>query len=270
MLSRLYRNADSDLPIIRKHVQHMLELFDLRTKGSFNLDESDHFGFMALCFSYKQLEHAHSIAILVDAGQYADANILARVMLEGLVLLGWASLLPEERGHRWRAYALVSDWKVLVEKKQRGEEVAPEVEQNLKLRLTELGEPFLTSSARKNGIENYPNPYQKSWQVNPDGSKVELSKMIDDLNNPQLKELYENLSQLGHWTPRGIGENIRRDGSGVWLELESKGYAAQACAVTFQVLGHTLEIVSAHLRLGAEIEVQNVFDSYLKELGNSA
>jgi hypothetical protein len=63
---------------------------------------------------------------------------------------------------------------------------------------------------------------------------------------------------------------IRRDGSGVWLELESKGYAAQACAVTFQVLGHTLEIVSAHLRLGAEIEVKNVFDSYLKELGNSA
>ena len=267
MPSRLYRNAERDLPLVRRHTQRMLELIELRTKKGFKLNESDHFGFMALCFVYKQLEHAHAIAILVDAEQYADADILARVMLEGLILLGWASLLPEERGHRWRAYALVSDWKVLVEKKRHGEEVNPEVEQDIQLRLSELDVPFLTSAARKNGTEGYPDPYQKSWRVNSDGSKVELSNMVDELKNPLLKELYEDLSQLGHWTPRGIGENIKRNGLSVRLEFRSKNYAARACSVTFQALGDTLQILSAHFGLNMENELRNIFDDYLKELG---
>ena len=267
MSSELYRNAEHDFPIIRKHTQRMLELVELRTKKDFKLNELDHFGFMALCFTYKQLEHAHSIEILVDSGQYIDAAILARVMLEGFLLLGWASLLPEERGLRWRAYALVSDFKLLMEKKHRGEEVNTDVEKELRLRLSEFDEPFLTSIARKNGKEKYPDPYQKSWRVHADGSKVELRDMVDDLKDPQLKELYENLSQFGHWTPRGIGE-IKRDDLNVRIEFQSKGYAAQACAATFFVLGYTLEILSRHFGLGMESEVTNAFDDYLRELGH--
>lgn len=265
MPSTLYRNAESDLPIMRKHTQRMLELVLLRTKEDFQLNETDHFGFMALCFVYKQLEHARSILILIDEGQYIDAAILARVMLEGFILLGWASLLPDERGLRWRSYALISDWKLLVEKKRRGEEVDPDVERELRLRLSELDAPFLTANARKNGKEKYPDPYQKSWRVHPNGSKVELNEMVDDLKDPQLKDLYENLSQFGHWTPRGIGK-IKRNDLSVRLEFRSKSYAAQACAATYLVLGHTLEILSRHFKLNLESEVENVIDDYLKEL----
>jgi hypothetical protein len=55
----------------------------------------DQLGLMIASFGYKQLEHFKSIRLLVDAGQHRDAVVISRVMMEGFIVLNWASLGPE-------------------------------------------------------------------------------------------------------------------------------------------------------------------------------
>lgn len=261
------RNSEVDLPVLHHYARQMFLLAEEIFNSGFMVSDADHFGFMALCYGGKQLEHARSIGLLVDSYQYVDAAILSRVMLEGLVHLGWASLKADERGLRWRAYVLVSDWKLLQIKKEAGENTDLMVEKELKERLSQLGLPYLTKKARKGSSDAYADPYQNTWMVDAEGSKIELSEMIQEIGDTQLKMLYDSLSQYIHWTPRGVGELIRRDKGGVSFGDPPSNLAAMSCAVATQMLGHTLEIISSHFDLGMGEKVKKLFQESLEELG---
>lgn len=256
------------LPITLKYAKQIKVLARNTFKGGVNLTEGDHFGFMALCFGYKQLEHADSIEALVDTGAYDDTQILARVMLEGLIILNWASLDSSVRGLRWRSYVLVSDWKLLQSNSNSRNKVKTDesYQNELKERLAELGNPYLTSRARKQGKESFDDPYQNTWMVNDNGSKIELSHMVEEIGNPALKSIYDDISQYMHWTPKGLGRLLRRSEGKVNIKLNNPSAAVQSLAISMQMLGSTVEIISDHFRLDIKQCVQEILSLYIDEM----
>ncbi len=264
------RTAETDLPILHKYAGAFFQLIEPEFSKTIKLNESDHFGFMVLCFTHKQIEHARSLGILVDAKQYSDAAILARVMLEGLIYILWASLEKTDRPLAWRSFALVSDHETLVKAKSRGEHVDKMVEKALHERLAKEAKRFLTKSAIKQGAEKFQNPYQKCWNVDIERRRVELSEMVNEIGDPLLKELYDDLSQLGHWTIRGIGPLLRRSENGIKTNFNSSVIAAQACAVCIQSLGATSKAAAEHFNLPLLPKLDELFKEYLAELGFKA
>lgn len=229
------------------------------------LHEGDHLGFMAMCFLYKQTAHARSIEMLLDARQDVDAATISRTMLEGLILVAWAALEPEERPLRWRAFSLVSDWKLL----KRG--VAPPFDNpedkkvDLEQRL-EAHPEFLTSGARRVGTQKLFDPYQNTWHVNGDGSRVELRTMTEEIGDPDMKLLYDELSQVGHWTPRGVAINIDRSTARSTLAFMDGSLAAQACGTAFSALVQTAALFFHHHRDEPHMRLQQIMDSYVAAL----
>lgn len=71
----------------------------------------DSFGFMVLSYVSRQRDHMDSLLELIPG---RDALLIARSMIDGMIQLKWASLKPEERQERWRAFVYAHDWKLLL------------------------------------------------------------------------------------------------------------------------------------------------------------
>jgi Family of unknown function (DUF5677) len=260
------RDASAELPILHEFANRAHQLADEALAKKFNFPETDHFGFMTLCFASKQIEHSRSIQLLVGAGQYIDAAIIARVMLEGYVQLAWAALKPEERAFNWRAYVLVTDFRTLKAKLDRGEIVDEAFKSNLKQDLQKSATQFLTAKARENGLENYPDPYQRTWAVSSNGLKIDIADMTKELNDPNLKPLYEELSQLIHWTTRGIGEHIQRNEAKVNVSFDKPFPAAMAASVSFIATTKTTLLLAHHFNLAIRTNVEQLTEEYKMRL----
>jgi Family of unknown function (DUF5677) len=264
------RTAETDLTVLHKYAGAFFRLIEPEFSKGLKLSESDHFGFMALCFTHKQIEHARSLGILIDAQQHSDAAILARVMLEGLIYILWARLEKTDRPLAWRSFSLVSDYESLLKAKARGEHVEEVDEKTLRERLANEATRFLRKNAIKQGAENFLNPYQKYWNVGRDGRRIEISEMVKEVGDPLVKDLYDDLSQLGHWTVRGIGPLLRRNESGIRINFDSSESAAQACAVCIHSLGATARAAAEHFKLPLQSRIDELFAEYLLELGIKA
>lgn len=263
-----HRDPAHDLPIMREHLEAAYAVADSDFLGDVLLADSDHLGFMALCFAYKQFAHARSVMLLLDAHQHIDAATIGRVMLEGLILVAWAALRPDERPLRWRAYSLVSDWKKIQAEAGAPSPELVEKKADLAKRLIEHPE-FLTGGARKHGPASFPDPYQANWRLDANGSKVELRDMAAELEDPALKVLYDELSQAAHWTPRGVAIDVSSEEDRTTFAFTSATQAAMACGAAFLSLTQTAMLLHQHYRGQPHVRMQNVFDSYVRRLGSA-
>ncbi len=96
-------------------------------KEHYNLDDSDHLGFMTLCFLSKQIDHMVAVLKLFP---HPDMQLIARTMIEGLSQLLWCFKEPEQ-AFLWRGYAWISDWRLSREMIAKGQEVPPEHLRNI-------------------------------------------------------------------------------------------------------------------------------------------
>lgn len=196
-----------------------------------------------------------------------DATVVARVMLEGYIYLGWAYNDAQERALSWRSFVLVYDLETLLERKANGEEVDELEEAELRARLQDEAGRFYTRGAEG---KDYANPYQRSWTYDKDGNRVVLPQMISEFGDPNLKKLYDELSQLGHWTARGMGPLVKRGTEQVCISFRSNGNKTRACAVLVQALAGMAGIVAAHFSLPFAENLNQLFDAYLRALGLTA
>ena len=171
-----------------------------------------------------------------------------------------------DRALTLRSFALVFDYETLLAAKKRGDEVSEDIEKKLEARLTTEARRFRTKSAIKQGEEKFENSYQKNWNVDSNGRRIELSEMVQEIGDPLLKNLYDDLSQLGHWTVRGVGPLLKRKDNGVKINFDSYANAAQACAVCIQSLGATAKAAAEHFEISLESEIDQLSSEYLAEL----
>lgn len=223
--------------------------------------ETDHLGFMALCFVSEQVEHLKSIRVLVDHGYHRDAGLIARSMMEGLCLLLWAAKDSPSRPLLWRSYAYVEDFRLMKRKEAAGESIEPARRTEIEKMLNQYGGQFLTKKARKAQREGKPvptDPYRRTWGGRP------VDQICDEVQGRLLYEhIYRGMSELIHWSPRGLGTAITRNGQGVTYSGVSPENAATALAVGFQALLQSFEILDEHLQLGEMQRLNQLRERYI-------
>lgn len=253
------------LAVMRSLFAEARMLIEKELESDIVLEESDHLGFMAMCFLYKQTVHARSMEMLLDAQQHVDAVTISRTMLEGLILVAWAAVEPEERPLRWRAFSLVGDWRLAKRGFAPSSGTPEDKKVELELRL-EAHPEFLTSGARRAGAQALVDPYQNTWCVNAGGSRVELRTMAEEIGDPGMKLLYDELSQVGHWTPRGVAIDMTHASERSTIAFMDETLAAKACGTAFSSLVQTAALFFHHHRGEPLAPLQQIMDSYIAAL----
>lgn len=213
-------------PRFREHLERVVNLI-AAYKESKKYDENDHFAFMALTFLSKQHTHARTIATLQDS---RDSLLIARTMLEGLMLLLWTELEPAERALQWRAFAIVHDWRLFQQLVARGESFEQAKLDETELRLKGYRKLVFKPGALKDlsaGRPLPPDPYRKHWPT------VTLEDIFNEVGEPQLYGgIYAHFCAYHHWAITGFVGSLRRNQSYVgYVDVNpTDGIMAVLCA----------------------------------------
>jgi hypothetical protein len=247
---------------LRRFTDELLTIGQTVFRDRVKCPDADHLGMMSITFSAKQAEHMLSVQTLVDARRFADASVIARVMLEGLALLIWSNRAPDERPRAWRAYSLVFDLQTLRSKQATGMMLDADVEQDLLDRLTHEASQFL----RQGGDPTDPASYKARWHLDDEGKGLRITDILKDLNDPKLVDLYGELSNWIHWNAKGIGSGLKRDGDLVRIDWSAQYRGALALAVGFQSLFQSLEVLDSRLHLGYAEKLDDLRRRYVAAL----
>ena len=255
-----------DIEIISNQVDLLLDLSDniISKKIEYNTDDS--FAFMSLCFLTKQIEHCRSIRFLVNAEQFSDTKIIARVTIEGLIILVWCYKNPNYYGSLWKNYAVISDYKLY--KQTPKAKISPKMEQEILTNLKSMGGAFLKKKARsiKNEhISTQEFPYAYQWLVDENGNEIKISKLFTDIDK-QLQKIYRDMSGWIHWDIGSIGQNLVREKNVVKIAANNTNDGALSLAVGYQSLLGVMEIVNRYLALGFDKKLTALRDDFKSTL----
>lgn len=268
MPATLQEKAYRSLPALLKYVRRLRAIAESMEKH-LRIDDEDHVGFMCTFFLSKQLIHAKSVLMLVDSGQFSDSTPIARMMIDGMISLRWASKNPSKRALDWRSFVLISDFRLMLSKKRRSEFVDQANERGLRDRLEKECQRFLTKNARKalqKGESLPEDPYRNKWPLGDSGKTVQIEDAFAEVGEHALYELYSDMSDWVHWNVRGIGTKIERAEGSVVFRPNPPNDAAMALASAFQALFQTMELVNDYLRLGFNDELKKIRDQYVNDM----
>ncbi len=214
----------------------ILALADECSRGV-SVREDDDFGFMAMQFFYKQIQHAESLLALEPR---RDAGLIARTMIDGLYQLLWTSRDPEARAQRWRSFSIIHDWRLIQGRLREGIAVEKSVMENSEERLHTFGHLHLLKKPKPGSSD----PYLRKWQ-----GAVTLSEMADAVGRELYDGPYSELSDWEHWGVSGIGESISRNDNHLIVDTHSERVAGLSLLALFQCLVQTLQVVDVHFAM---------------------
>jgi hypothetical protein len=260
-MSDLEATAEKDLPFFKEMCQQLYELVDQMVPKELILNGDD-FGFMALCFIGKQLEHMKSVLTLGKEGLYRDAALIVRSMIEGHAQLAYADNDPKRLGRMWREFSAVTSWRKLQIHLRMGRPVDPKSRQNVEAIMQKSGVQFQSKTARiRDG-------YWTNW------ANLSYSRMIRDMGADIIADLvYGPFSEWHHWSPEGVGAALQVDPDSTYFSAPSEVEGAMCFANAFQWLFQMAFIVNDHFKLGSENALNTLRDAYLKrpsQVGSSS
>lgn len=213
--------------------------------------EEDDFGFMAMTFLCRQIDHAESVLLLLPR---RDSILIARSMFDGLCQLLWAYRDKEVRGHQWRSFAWVYDWKLAQVQKAEGNEVDEEMLVRIEKVLEKHGHIF-----KKKG-NNHKDPYHKTWL----GSKKLQDIAIEVEGQELYATAYSAMSDWAHWGLAGIAEAISRDNGRITFTTNSDKSTWGALTMSYQALFQTTQMVDIHLHLNKQASLGKLYDDFIR------
>jgi hypothetical protein len=234
--SKLFIRDPPEIPFFRDQARMILALADECSRGV-SVREDDDFGFMAMQFLCKQIQHAESLLALEPRW---DAGLIARTMIDGLYQLLWTSHDPEARAHRWRSFSIIHDWRLIQGRLREGISVEESVIKNNDERLNTFGHLHLLKKPKSGSSD----PYHRKWQ-----GAVTLSEMADVVGRELYDGPYAELSDWEHWGVSGIGESISRKDNHLIVDTHSERVAGLALLALFQCLVQTLQVVDIRLAM---------------------
>lgn len=213
----------------------------------------DDVGFMIATFCPLQLSHLQAVIQLVSGGLHVQSTPIARIMLEGLALAHWGARVPA-RAHRWRAYSLIHDLRLVNSAKANGEALDRSTESDLIQRLRNeaivLLKPKLRNRTDRGCLTDL-GSYHNVWHVDGSGAPAAITNIIEEaLADPQLRILYGELSQYMHWDISCIANHLSDDTRGYSFDIESNprsgaaslATAFQCCADLFQLFSERFDL----------------------------
>src|SRR5205807_1568750 len=239
-------------------IRQILDAPPLRRGGE------DALALMALCFTRREAEHLRSILALVRAGQYRDAVLIARSMIEGVALLTWAAREPSTRPALWRKFAWIEHWRLMQEQVRSGELLDPLERNTVEEQVLKVGDQFLSRAAQdalRAGAALPADPYWPYWH---EGKSV--AKIFQELQGvPLYQYVYSASSRCIHWSPRGLGAPAGGDGDHPDGEAGVPECAAAALAAGFQTALETAMRLDAHLHLEFAGRLSDLRDEYVRD-----
>jgi Family of unknown function (DUF5677) len=266
---RTLKDLNKILAMSQLHAAEIYDYVDMHVAQPRKINEQDHFAFVAHSFLHKQVAHARSINLLMEAGLSSDALILSRVMLEGLIYIAWMYEDSDKRARKYRAFALIEDFRKIRDRDKRGLMVTKEQREMVETRLNELGPEYRSKAARSKALSHGDDPFQPSWNYDDQGAKIRISAMAEELGDKNLKPLYDELSQWSHWSIDGIAHNLIRTENAVRITSGNVCDAIRTCKVVAMSLSGTAIALSSHLKLGFETDLQAMRSKLATELGVS-
>ena len=136
-------------------------------------------------------------------------------------------------------------------------------------RLNEFGPEYRRKASRTKGHSHDDDPFQPRWNYDDHGAKIKISAMAEELGDKNLKPLYDELSQWSHWSVDGIAHNLIRTENAVQITSGNVRDAIRTCQVVAMSLSGTAIVLSSHLKLGFETDLQAMRSKLATELGVS-
>lgn len=215
--------------------------------------------FMSLAFVSKQLDHA---AAVLRLREHPDTNLVVRSMLEGLCQIKWALAEPQERAHRWRAFAYVTDWRLA---RKRHAASLPNADRDLRDCEREVllhGRPFLTKRARS-ALESTgqlpTDPYVDNWTGKSVRELFEAVKATD-----HYEWTYGIYSAWHHWSPGAIGLALKRTKRGVRYSPRDRATTVVPLIVAFQCLLEVAQVADETAGLGIAHNLSLRYRSFMR------
>lgn len=257
----------SALSLVPRHESYLSKLRALSREiiADIEVPADDHFGFVAVQFHAKQLDHAQAMLLLAG---HPDAQLVARTMLEGLALLKWCHHDPQIRALRWRMFPLVIEWRHSRASNSPENALQAAALADLESRISAHGDLLLSKralKARRSGRPKPTDPYIRDWY------DAQLKDVFDAVKGQFLYSgAYNFASEWIHWSPGGMVTSIAITDDSMRYSSSSPVIRTSALGEAFRSLAETTILVAQHFGLPQTGELELIANEYLDELGRDA
>jgi len=245
--------SDHQLSLLKKHCEELLAFCQDKTR--YRLDDTDHLGFMSLCFLSKQNDHMSAILRLLP---HPDIQLISRTMIEGVVQLLWCFKEPDQ-AFKWRGYAWINDWRVARDMINNGRDVDHEHAGRIEKFVIDNGDIFKINRFKGKPLPENEDPFHKNWRCGKTLKTISKEVGGDEL----YANLYSPYSDWQHWGVASIGKMIERDGNGVIYLDSVNSMLCSSLAVAFQCLYQVMELNNSHHELGMGNDLEKLRNEYI-------
>jgi len=246
---------------LHNFVKKLLNLTKEMTKNGIEYNLNDNFAVMLLGFFSKQEEHMKVISLLVEYGYERDAELNARSMIEGLILIKWTYQNPKDRSFLWYYFPCILAWRRMQERINNGEKIEQKEGDLINQNINSYGEKFYIKKARehyesKTSEPFKGDPYFKKWY----GS--DFAYLVQQVNGAEVlyKNFYRPFSDWHHWNPMGLWQALERDKkTNIFsYSLSSIVSLTNTLVVGFECLIQTAEVVNHYFNLRFDTKLKNL------------
>ena len=255
--------ATKDLPFFRKKCEHLHDIAVSIGQSVKSCKSDDHLAFMGLCFLDKQIEHMESALILVKAGQYRDASLIVRSMIEGLGQILHLRPAPQVLAKQWQDFGCVTSWRKMNMLTKAGQPPGPETQKQIGAAARSVGQQFYTEKAKKCLATNKPlpaDPYWKNW------TNKNYSQLLRDANGGKLVDfVYGPFSEWHHWSPEGFNTSLKWENANhINFLPPSIILGAKTLACAFQCLFQQASLVDGYFHSRFDALLAAIREDYIK------
>ncbi len=257
----LEERAREDAPKLKHLCERLLKVADKLMSERPVYDDNDHFGLMALCFIERQRYHLRSVLKLIENDTEQDAQVIARIMLEGMCTLKWAENNKETVPIKWRAFAWVEDFRLIKRQEKAGIKVDPLKKETVRSYLEEYGHLFERENRKYKGNTPDEDPYSKFWY-----GDTKVKSIFNSVAPSNYYESYDEASKWVHWTVKSVGYAFNPKVYGLYFDLKSISTVANALNIAFAALFQTLEILSNHFGIPDALILEEIRGQFKTEI----
>jgi len=244
-------DAERDLPELEGWSDRLMQIAqDVINSDGLTLTK-DPFRLFCLAFLTRQIDHVSS---LVSLHGHRDMTLIARSMLEGMVVLMWVSKNPASRAAQWRNFTYVHDWRMYRRHRLEGKPVGEEDWNSVLEGLEVHGSRFYSSKARDrlNRGETLPDdPYRVNWIAK---RYYDLFKDVDLTD--WYRKFYAPFADWHHWGSASLLVSLKFNDEGVTYSAARADDTVYALLIGISSLHVTLQVANAELALGIGPELE--------------